>query len=207
MKSDTLYVILSSPSGAGKSTISRMLLDKCSDFGLSISNTTRKPRDGEIEGQHYYFTPEDAFKQSIIDENFLEYAKVHGNYYGTKNSEVEKIVKSGHDPLFDIDWQGANSIRKQLDYNHILSIFILPPSLTELQRRLEARAKDSTEVIQKRMDVAIEEIKHYQEYDYVFINDNLQDTFNTIWNVYLQKKNDLRQKNTIRTFVNKLLAD
>ncbi|MEO0413176.1 MAG: guanylate kinase [Pseudomonadota bacterium] len=171
-----LLFILSSPSGAGKSTLSNMLLKEEQGIVMSVSATTRPPRPGEIDGQHYHFLSEDRFKALIEDDAFLEHARVHGNYYGTLKSEVEAAFARGKDVLFDIDWQGTQQIRDQ-SAGTLVSLFILPPSLAELERRLTTRAQDSDAVVARRMAKAREEISHWAEYDYVLLNDALEDCF------------------------------
>lgn len=166
--------MLSSPSGAGKSTLSGMLLSKMQNITMSVSATTRAPRTGEVDGKHYHFLDKARFQALIEDDAFLEYAEVHGNYYGTLKSEVETAFKRGDDVLFDIDWQGTQQIRAQDESaGSLVTIFILPPSLTELERRLQARAQDSAEVVQRRMAKARDELSHWAEYDFVLMNKDL----------------------------------
>ncbi|MEM7568301.1 MAG: guanylate kinase [Pseudomonadota bacterium] len=174
-----LLFVLSSPSGAGKSTLSRKLLKDERDIVMSVSATTRPPRSGEIDGQHYHFLTEERFKALIAEDAFLEHAQVHGNYYGTLKSEVDAAFSRGKDVLFDIDWQGTQQIRDQ-SAGTLVSLFILPPSLTELERRLKTRAQDSDAVVARRMAKAREEISHWAEYDYVLLNDDLQDCFGQV---------------------------
>ncbi|NBI43417.1 guanylate kinase [[Haemophilus] felis] len=174
MTQGNLY-ILSAPSGAGKSSLISALLqqDQEKKMMVSVSHTTRGPRPGEIEGVHYYFVSVEEFERLIAQDLFLEYAKVFGgNYYGTSLPAIEKNLAAGIDVFLDIDWQGAQQIRKKVPTAK--SIFILPPSLQELERRLIGRGQDSEEVIANRMSKAIEEISHYDEYDYVIVNDNFE---------------------------------
>ncbi|MEM6680604.1 MAG: guanylate kinase [Pseudomonadota bacterium] len=175
-KRQPLLFVLSSPSGAGKSTLSRMLLETQKDIQLSVSATTRQPRSGEVDGQHYHFLDKDRFEAGLKEDAFLEYAQVHGNLYGTLKSEVDTIFKRGKDVLFDIDWQGTQQIRGQ-SAGSLVSIFILPPSLAELERRLRSRAQDSDAVVDRRMAKARDEISHWAEYDYVLMNDDLDVCF------------------------------
>ena len=164
-----LMLALSSPSGAGKTTISRLLLERNKNLVLSISATTRPKRPGEEEGVDYYFLSVDEFHEMRKNNQFLEYAKVFGHYYGTPLSFVERHLENGGDILFDIDWQGVQQIA-QIARQDLVSVFILPPSLSELERRLKARAQDSDEVVAKRMDAANSEMSHWAEYDYIIIN-------------------------------------
>lgn len=167
-----LMLVLSSPSGAGKTTISRHLLQTDPNLNLSISATSRNPRPGEEHAVHYYFHSTDVFKQMIEDDAFLEYAEVFGKYYGTPREPVEKALQAGRDVLFDVDWQGTRQLKERAR-DDLVSIFILPPSLQELERRLRARGQDDDETIRYRMERAMDEISHYDEYDYILVNDDL----------------------------------
>ncbi|WP_299922301.1 guanylate kinase [uncultured Pelagimonas sp.] len=172
-----LLIILSSPSGAGKSTLSRRLLDWDPSLSFSVSATTRAPRPGEVDGEHYHFLQEDAFKRQVADDGMLEHAHVFGNFYGSPKAPVQKAIESGRDVLFDIDWQGAQQIVNSSLGQHTLSVFILPPSIVELRRRLIGRGQDSDDVIAKRMQKSWDEISHWGSYDYVLVNDDLDRTF------------------------------
>ena len=171
-----LLIILSSPSGAGKSTLSRRLRDWDPTISFSVSATTRAPRAGEVEGQDYHFLSEDQFRRDVANNDMLEHAHVFGNFYGSPKGPVQSAITAGRDVLFDIDWQGAQQIQNSDLGKHTLSIFILPPSIGELRRRLETRGQDSPEVIAKRMQKSWDEISHWAEYDYVLVNDDLDDT-------------------------------
>ena len=171
-----LLIILSSPSGAGKSTLSRRLRDWDPNIRFSVSATTRKPREGEVDGQDYHFYDEAEFRRFVEDGFMLEHASVFGNFYGTPQLPVEMAIEEGRDVLFDIDWQGAQQIQNSALGPHTLSIFILPPSIAELRRRLVSRGQDKPEVIAKRMRKSWDEISHWGEYDYVLINDDLDET-------------------------------
>jgi guanylate kinase len=162
--------VLSSPSGAGKTTISRMLLDSDDGIGLSVSATTRPIRPGEEDGVHYHFVSDEEFDRKVAAGEFLEWAHVFGHRYGTLKSEVFKQIESARDVLLDIDWQGTQQL-KQVDPD-IVRVFILPPSMEELERRLRERGTDSPEVIANRMARSATEISHWAEYDYVLINDD-----------------------------------
>jgi len=171
-----LLIILSSPSGAGKSTLSRRLRDWDPTITFSVSATTRIPRDGEVDGRDYHFLAESDFKRAVAAGDMLEHAHVFGNFYGSPKGPVEDAINSGCDVLFDIDWQGAQQIQNSSLGPHTLSIFILPPSIGELHRRLRTRGQDSPEVIAKRMQKSWDEISHWAEYDYVLVNDDLDAT-------------------------------
>ena len=167
-----LLLVLSSPSGAGKSTLSRRLLATETGIAMSVSATTRPPRAGEIDGQDYRFVSPARFDALIGEEAFLEYATVFGNRYGTPAGPVQAALSAGSDVLFDIDWQGTQQLRQRAR-DDVVSVFILPPSMPELERRLRARAADEEGVIERRMARAADEISHWDGYDYVFVNDDL----------------------------------
>ena len=171
-----LLIILSSPSGAGKSTLAKRLRAWDDSLQFSVSATTRQPREGEVDGKDYYFVSAPEFRKIVDDGNMLEHAEVFGNLYGSPKGPVKEAIESGRDVLFDIDWQGAQQINNSTLADNVLSIFILPPSLTELQRRLVSRGQDTDEVIKGRMKKSMEEIRHWAEYDYVLVNDDLEKT-------------------------------
>lgn len=171
-----LLIILSSPSGAGKSTLSRRLRDWDETISFSVSATTRPPRLGEVDGKDYHFLSDGDFRNQVAAGGMLEHAHVFGNFYGSPKGPVQDAIEAGRDVLFDIDWQGAQQIQNSVLGPHTLSIFILPPSITELHRRLETRAQDSAETIAKRMQKSWDEISHWGEYDYVLVNDDLDTT-------------------------------
>lgn len=171
-----LLIILSSPSGAGKSTLAKRLMAWDPGLSFSISATTRQPRPGEVHGREYFFLSEDDFKTQVAENQMLEHAHVFGNFYGSPAGPVKDTIEAGNDVLFDVDWQGEQQIRNSDLGKHALSIFILPPSIKELHRRLVTRAQDSDEVISKRMQKSWDEISHWGAYDYVLINDDLDAT-------------------------------
>ena len=171
--------IMSSPSGAGKTTLTKKLAEKNSNFEISISHTTRKPRPNEIDGKDYHFIDQKKFESLKKKNFFIEYAKVFDNYYGTSSAQVKKIHNSGKDVLFDIDWQGTRKIKKKLKSN-IVSIFLIPPSKQELKRRLKKRAQDPEKIVKKRLSSFKNELKHWNEYDYVLVNNNLNQTAKAI---------------------------
>lgn len=166
-----LMLVLSSPSGAGKTTLSRRLLQIDRDIAMSVSATTRKPRANEIEATDYFFIGESEFERRVKASEFLEHAQVFGHRYGTPKQPVAAILERGSDVLFDIDWQGTQQLRQQAR-DDVVSIFVLPPSREELERRLRARAQDDDDVVARRMAKADDEISHWAEYDYVIINDD-----------------------------------
>lgn len=176
MKRRGLLIILSSPSGAGKSTLTRRLREWDPGIQFSISATTRAPRPGEVDGQDYRFLTVDDFKRMVTEGEMLEHAHVFGNFYGSPKGPISEAIEDGNDVLFDIDWQGAQQIANSPLSQHVLSIFLLPPSITELRRRLISRGQDSDDVISKRMTKSWDEISHWDSYDYVLVNDDLDAT-------------------------------
>ena len=178
-KNKGVMLVLSSPSGAGKSSICKSLMSLDKNLSLSVSTTTRKKRPNEKSGEDYIFVSIDEFKSMLNKNHFLEHANVFGNYYGTDKSIVESRINNGKDLIFDIDWQGAQQLREKMRED-IVSVFILPPSKQELERRLKSRGEDSDEVVKKRMNGASAEITHWAEYDYVVINKNLNDSVKAV---------------------------
>ncbi len=171
-----LMFILSSPSGAGKTTLSRMLLAADGEINLSVSATTRPPRAGEEDGVHYHFVSHNQFQQMVDEDDFYEWAEVFGHRYGTPKGAIRAAMKEGQDFLFDIDWQGTQQLY-QKDQQDVVRVFVLPPSINELHRRLKGRATDSPDVITARMERARAEISHWDGYDYVIINDDVDVCF------------------------------
>lgn len=170
-----LMLVLSSPSGAGKTSISRELLRRERNLVMSVSATTRKKRPGESDGVDYHFVTPTKFNDMIAGQQLLEYAKVFSNYYGTPRAPVEKALAEGQDVLFDIDWQGTQQLA-QSARDDLVSVFVLPPSTTELERRLRARAQDSEKVVADRMSKAADEMSHWREYDYIIVNRDLSES-------------------------------
>ena len=201
-KNRGLMLVLSSPSGAGKTTISRELLKK-DDIIMSISYTTRKKRKNEKEGKDYYFTSKERFKKLINKNFFLEYAKVFDNFYGTPANYVENMLSKGKDILFDIDWQGTQQLKKSKK-DDLVTIFILPPSKKELQKRLVKRDLDQNSEINKRMFKASSEISHYNEYEYIILNENLEKSVKDV--ISILKSERLKRKRFIglKNFINSL---
>ncbi|MEM7462464.1 MAG: guanylate kinase [Pseudomonadota bacterium] len=179
-----IMLVLSSPSGAGKSTIARHMLEGFDSLELSVSVTTRAKRGSEIDGRHYSFISEREFERLRDSDALLEWAKVHGNYYGSPRDPVEKALGEGRDMLFDIDWQGGLQLIEKARAD-VVSVFILPPSMTELQDRLKRRAEDSAEAIQQRLANAAEEIPHWREYDYIVVNNDLDKAFHKIESIMI----------------------
>ncbi len=165
-------IILSAPSGAGKTSLANALVESLPDLVFSVSHTTRPPRPGEQHGVHYYFVTQKDFEEMIAAGRFLEYAQVFGHLYGTSRAVVENLLKQGKDVILDIDWQGARSIKQQMP--QAISIFVLPPSRTALEERLILRGQDTPEVIEQRMREALAETRHYGEFDYVVVNDEFK---------------------------------
>ena len=170
-----LMFVLSSPSGAGKSTISREILARDGTIAMSVSATTRPKRPGEVAGRDYHFLDKAAFNLMVNRQEFLEYAKVFDNYYGTPAAPVRAALAEGRDVLFDIDWQGTQQIAEQAR-DDLVSVFILPPSTAELERRLTRRAQDPPDVVARRMSKASDEMSHYAEYDYIIVNHGIEDS-------------------------------
>lgn len=200
----TLFNI-SAPSGAGKTSLVKALMANMPELKLSISHTTRPMRSGEEDGQDYFFIDKATFKKMIAEGAFLEHADVFGNYYGTSQAIVEKQLSLGHDVLLEIDWQGAAQIRERMP--HVVSIFILPPSLAALEKRLTGRGQDSEEVIARRLSEAINEISHYKDYDYLIINDNFEVALKELAAVVLSQQVRLeRQQHVHKTLIQTLLG-
>ena len=203
-----VVLILSSPSGAGKTTLTRMLLqDRELDLTLSISVTTRPRRTSEVDGIHYRFIPERQFVAMREAGELLEWAEVHGNLYGTPRAPVEEILAQGRDCLFDIDYQGTRQVREKMGADTV-TVFILPPSMKELRARLERRAEDSREVIEKRLENARKEIARWKDYDYVIVNDDLQRSFDDLIAVLrAERQRRPRREREIEKFVAALLSE
>ncbi|WP_415392922.1 guanylate kinase [Paracoccus sp. SJTW-4] len=207
MQRSGLLIIISSPSGAGKSTLARRLMEWDPSLRFSVSATTRPPRPGEVDGQHYHFTDRAAFQAMVADGRMLEHAEVFGNLYGSPAAPVETAISEGRDTLFDVDWQGGQQIRASHLGQQVVSIFILPPSLAELERRLRARGQDSDEVIAGRMRKSRDEISHWAEYDYVLVNDDLDATEAELRAILTAERLRRDRRPALGGFVRKLMED
>lgn len=211
MASDTLQrrglmFILSSPSGAGKTTISRMLLDQDGEIALSVSVTTRPMRPGEVDGKDYIFVDQPTFDQMVEEELFLEWAHVFGHSYGTPKAQVKAGLREGQDFLFDIDWQGTQQLYQKMETD-VVRVFLLPPSIAELRRRLTGRGTDSAEVITARMDRARAEISHWDGYDYVVVNDDIDECFAKVREVLHAERMKRARQTGLIGFVRELMRD
>ncbi len=198
-----LMFVLSSPSGAGKTTLSRRLLAEEEGVAMSVSVTTRKPRPGEVDGKDYHFIDVPTYDAMVADGQLLEHAVVFDNKYGTPRKQVMESLASGRDVLFDIDWQGTRQLA-QTCREDLVSIFLLPPTLVELERRLRARAQDSEEVVQKRMARAVDEISHWEEYDYVVVNEDLNHAMDHIRRILYAERFKRWRQLDIGDFVSQL---
>ena len=200
-----LLIVLSSPSGAGKTTISRMLLDADDEIAMSVSATTRPMRPGEHDGKDYRFVEDDEFDRMIREGEFVEWANVFGYRYGTPKAPVKQALKGGRDILFDIDWQGARQLEPDFG-EHLVTIFLLPPSMAELERRLRARGTDSADVIADRMRRAADEISHWAEYEYVLVNDEMDECLALVRSIVAAERSKrVRQTNLVQ-FVRGLIG-
>ncbi|WP_245884215.1 guanylate kinase [Hartmannibacter diazotrophicus] len=201
-----VMMVISSPSGAGKGTLSRLLLEQDKEIELSISVTTRGRRPSEIDGVHYHFIEKSHFRSMAENNELLEWAEVHGNYYGTPRAPVEKALEAGRDVLFDVDWQGAAQIRDRMP-DDVAAIFILPPSMAELRSRLTRRAEDADDVIEKRLVNARYEIQEWTRFDYVVINDDLEGAFNDLKSILTAERlKRERISNSVGGFIERLLG-
>ena len=198
-----LMIVLSSPSGAGKTTLTRKLLKENPDMAMSVSATTRSPRNGEEDGTDYYFISKNKFVEMVDEEAFLEHAKVFDNFYGTPRAPVEAALSDGHDVVFDIDWQGAQQLT-QAAGDDLVKVFILPPNMCELEMRLKKRAQDSDEVIAKRMAKSEAEISHWAEYDYVIVNENIDTALAELRTIVASERMRRRRQPWINSFVKTL---
>ena len=200
-----LMFILSSPSGAGKTTISRMLLEADGAIRLSVSATTRPPRPGEIDGVHYHFVSNAEFDAMVAEDDFYEWAPVFGYRYGTPKGRIRNALKEGQDFLFDIDWQGTQQLY-QKDQQDVVRVFILPPSIAELRRRLEARNTDEAGVIDARMERARSEISHWDAYDYVVVNDDVDACFTKVREILHAERMKRQRQTGLIDFVRDLMS-
>ncbi len=199
-----VVLVISSPSGAGKTTICKKILEEVNGINLSVSVTTRKKRKDEVEGVDYFFKNDEEFLLMIKNDEFIENAKVFGNYYGTLKEEVLKKIKNGVDILVDIDWQGTRQIQKHMPED-IVKIFILPPSIKELEYRLRNRASENEEDFFKRMLEARKEISHFDEYDFIIINENVNEAVASVKSILYSERQRKSRQLGITDFVNKLI--
>ena len=195
-----LMFVLSSPSGAGKTTLSRMLIDRMPGLRMSVSATTRAMRPGEVDGRDYLFVDKAKFDAMVKGDELLEWATVFDNSYGTPRSPVETALSAGQDVLFDIDWQGTQQLREKARAD-VVSVFILPPSAGDLEKRLHSRAQDSDEVIRKRMSRASHEMSHWAEYDYIVINHNVDDAFAEVQSILKAERLKRERRTGLVSFV------
>lgn len=200
-----LLVVLSSPSGAGKTTISRLLLEADPGIAMSISVTTRPKRPGETQGHDYHFVEDGEFQRMVETDEFAEYATVFNHHYGTPAAPVRSAIEGGHDILFDIDWQGTQQLHSAMG-DDLVRIFILPPSMAELERRLRARGTDSDKVIEERMRRADGEISHWKEYDYVLINQDRDQCLAEVRSIVAAERLKARRQNGLVDFVRGLVS-
>ena len=207
MQRTGLLIILSSPSGAGKSTLARRLMQWDTKLQFSVSATTRPPRPGEVEGREYYFRCREAFGAMVAGGEMLEHAEVFGNLYGSPRAPIEAAMREGRDILFDVDWQGGQQIRNSPLGSSSVSIFVLPPGLAELRRRLEARSQDSPAVIDGRMARSRDEISHWAEYDYVLVNDDLDATEVSLRTIVMAERLRRERQVGLGIFVQRLMEE
>jgi guanylate kinase len=198
-----LMFVLSSPSGAGKTTLTRMLISEIPELKMSVSVTTRPMRPGEVDGRDYYFVDQKRFDEMVAQDELLEWAKVFDNCYGTPRLPVEDALAAGRNVLFDIDWQGTQQLRGRA-LQDVVSVFILPPSVQALEQRLHTRAQDSDEVIRGRMKKAGDEMSHFDAYDYIVINDNIGIAFESVKSILRAEQLKLERQVGVTAFVQKL---
>ena len=201
-----LMLVLSSPSGAGKTSIARELLKRDSEITMSVSATTRQRRPGETEGKDYFFVDEQQFKTDVNKGLFLEYAQVFDHYYGTPLKPVQDTLAKGRDVLFDIDWQGTQQIKAKARQD-LVSVFVLPPSTAELERRLLSRAQDSAEVVAGRMARAADEMSHYPEYDYIIVNHELEASIEAVHTILRAERLRISRQAGLTEFMKQLRED
>ena len=200
----SILIVISSPSGAGKTSLANAIVEENKNIYFSTSVTTRPPRDGEENGREYIFTNKNKFDEMIINGEFIEYAEVFGNYYGTPKGKTEEFLINGKDIIFDVDWQGGTKIRNSYLAPSVVSIFILPPSIKTLQERLLSRNKDDNKTVKLRMNEARSEISHWSEYDYILVNDNFEKVKKNIIKIIEIEKIKRNRQNTLPDFISKL---
>jgi guanylate kinase len=200
-----IMVVLSSPSGAGKTTLTKQILNTSKNILMSVSATTRQPRPGEVDGEDYIFLSKSKFSEMIDNDEFLEYAKVFDNFYGTPRAPVETALARGFDIVFDIDWQGAQQLT-QAAANDLVKIFILPPNMRELENRLRSRAQDSDDVIARRMSKSENEISHWAEYDYIIINEDISEAIEELTTIVNAERMKRPRQPWLGSFIKKLIT-
>ena len=200
----SILIVISSPSGAGKTSLANAIVEENKNIYFSTSVTTRPPRDGEENGREYIFTNKNKFDEMIINGEFIEYAEVFGNYYGTPKGKTEEFLINGKDIIFDVDWQGGTKIRNSYLAPSVVSIFILPPSIKTLQERLLNRNKDDDKTVKLRMKEARSEISHWSEYDYILVNDNFEKVKKNIIKIIEIEKIKRNRQNILPDFISKL---
>ena len=200
-----LMLVLSSPSGAGKTTLSRLLMERMKGLRMSVSATTRPMRPGEVEGKDYLFVDQARFEEMVKKHKLLEWANVFDHRYGTPRAPVEAALSAGQDVLFDIDWQGTQQLREKA-HRDLVSIFVLPPSMSDLERRLRQRAQDSDEVIHARMATATDEMSHWAEYDYVVINSDVDHSFAQVQSILAAERLKRERRTGLSEFIRRLQA-
>ena len=201
-----LMLVISSPSGAGKTTLARKLMAEFQDVVLSVSATTREPRPNETDGVDYHFKSEDGFRSMIAGREFLEWAKVFDRYYGTPRADTVAQLEAGNDVLFDVDWQGADALHDQMP-NDCVSVFVLPPSIEALEKRLSARPGSTPELVDRRMRDAKAEILHWRRYDYCIVNDELEDAYAKLRRVLLVERTKRLREHGLEDHVRGLLGE
>lgn len=201
-----LMLVISSPSGAGKTTLAKMLLDEFEDTVLSVSVTTRNPRPNEIDGVHYHFRSQEHFKEMISQREFLEWARVFDHFSGTPKADTVAHLEDGKDVLFDVDWQGADALHDQMP-NDCVSVFVLPPSIEVLEERLSARPGSTPEIVARRMRDAKAEIKHWRRYDYCIVNDDLQEAYEKVRRILLVERTKRLREHNLEEHVRRLLGE
>ena len=203
----SILIVISSPSGAGKTSLANAIVEENKNIYFSTSVTTRPPRDGEENGREYIFTNKNKFDEMIINGEFIEYAEVFGNYYGTPKGKTEEFLINGKDIIFDVDWQGGTKIRNSYLSPSVVSIFILPPSIKTLQERLLNRNKDDDKTVKLRMKEARSEISHWSEYDYILVNDNFEKVKKNILKIIEIEKIKRNRQNILPDFISKLYTE
>ncbi len=201
-----LMLVISSPSGAGKTTLARKLMGEFDDVALSVSVTTREPRPGEVDGKDYHFRKQEQFTEMIEGRGFLEWAKVFDHYYGTPRADTEDKLANGKDVLFDVDWQGADALHDQVP-NDCVSVFVLPPSIEALEARLSARPGSTPEIVARRMADAKAEIRHWRRYDYCVINDDLEVAYSQLRRILLVERTKRLRQHNLEGHVRALLGE